>query len=65
MKLWRVIVTGADGRGSGEQFQDRWRAEEAYEAAREPGKVVTLAEFYGNKQLEIVRDSRFEVERKS
>ena len=65
MKVWRLIITGADGRGSGEQFQDRWRAEEAYEAAREPGKTVTLAEFYGNKQIEIVRDSRFEVERKS
>lgn len=61
MKVWRLIITGADGRGSGEQFQDRWRAEEAYEAAREPGKVVTLAEFINGKQTEIVRDSRFEV----
>ena len=60
MKVWRVLITGADGRGTGEQFQDRWRAEEAYEAARQTGAVVTLAEFYGNRQTEIVRDSRFE-----
>ena len=65
MKVWRLIITGADGRGSGEEFQNRWEAEEAFEAARELGKTVTLAEFYGNKQIEIVRDSRFEVERKS
>ena len=60
MKVWRVLITGADGRGTGEQFQDRWRAEEAYEAARAPGAVVTLAEFMNGKQVEIVRDSRFE-----
>ena len=60
MKIWRLIITGADGRGSGEQFQDRWRAEEAYEAAREPGVVVTLTEFVNDKMVEIVRDSRFE-----
>lgn len=60
MKVWRLIITGADGRGSGEQFQDRWRAEEAYEAAREPGVVVTLTEVIDGRQIEIVRDSRFE-----
>ena len=65
MKMWRLIVTSADGKGTGEQFQDRWRAEEAYEAARQTGAVVTLAEFYGNRQIEVVRDNRFEVERKS
>ena len=60
MKLWRIIVTSADGKGTGEQFQDRWRAEEVYEAARGPGRVVTLAEFVNGQQVEIVRDSRFE-----
>ena len=60
MKVWRLIVTSADGRGTGEQFQDRWRAEEAYEAAKAPDKLVTLAEFVNGKQTEIVRDSRFE-----
>ena len=60
MKVWRLIVTSADGRGTGEQFQDRWRAEEAYEAAKAPDKLVTLAEFVNGQQTEIVRDSRFE-----
>ncbi len=60
MKTWRVLITGADGRGTGEQFQDRWRAEEAYEAAKAPDKLVTLAEFVNGQQTEIVRDSRFE-----
>ena len=60
MKTWRVLITGADGRGTGEQFQDRWRAEEAFEAAKAPGKLVTLAEFVNGQQTEIVRDSRFE-----
>ncbi len=65
MKMWRLIVTSADGKGTGETFQNRWEAEQAYEMAREPGKLVTLAEFYGNRQIEVVRDNRFEVERKS
>ncbi len=60
MKTWRVLITGADGRGTGEQFQDRWRAEEAFEAAKAPDKLVTLAEFVNGRQTEIVRDSRFE-----
>jgi len=60
MKVWRLVVTSADGKGTGEQFQDRWRAEEAYEAARQTGAVVTLAEFVNGKQTEIIRDSRFE-----
>lgn len=60
MKTWRVLITGADGRGTGEQFQDRWRAEEAFEAAKAPGKLVTLAEFVNGQQIEVVRDSRFE-----
>ena len=60
MKKWRVVATDANGRGVGEQFQDRWRAEEAYEAAREPGVVVTLTEVIDGRQIEIVRDSRFE-----
>lgn len=60
MKTWRVLITGADGRGTGEQFQDRWRAEEAFEAAKAPGKLVTLAEFVNGQQTEIVKDSRWE-----
>jgi hypothetical protein len=60
MKVWRVLVTGADGRGTGEQFQDRWRAEEAFEAAKAPDKLVTLAEFVNGRQTEIVKDSRWE-----
>ena len=60
MKVWRVISTSADGRGTGEQFQERWRAEEAYEAARQTGAVVTLAEFRNGQQTEIIRDSRWE-----
>jgi len=60
MKMWRLIVTSADGRGTGEQFQDRWRAEEAYEAAKAPDKLVTLAEFVNGRQTEIVKDSRWE-----
>ena len=60
MKTWRVLITGADGKGTGEQFQDRWRAEEAFEAAKAPDKLVTLAEFVNGRQTEIVRDSRFE-----
>ena len=60
MKVWRVLVTGVDGKGTGEQFQDRWRAEEAFEAAKAPDKSVTLAEFVNGQQTEIVRDSRFE-----
>lgn len=60
MKVWRVLITGADGRGTGEQFQDRWRAEEAYEAAKAPDKLVTLAEFVNGRQTEIVKDSRWE-----
>ncbi len=60
MKTWRVLITGADGRGTGEQFQDRWRAEEAYEAAKAPDKLVTLAEFVNGRQTEIVKDSRWE-----
>lgn len=60
MKVWRVLITGADGRGTGEQFQDRWRAEEAYEAAKAPDKLVTLAEFVNGRQIEIVKDSRWE-----
>lgn len=60
MKVWRLIITGADGRGSGEQFQDRWRAEEAFELARQPGVVVTLTEVIDGRQIEIVRDSRWE-----
>ena len=60
MKTWRVLITGADGRGTGEQFQDRWRAEEAFEAAKAPGKLVTLAEFVNGRQTEIVKDSRWE-----
>ncbi len=60
MKVWRVLITGADGRGTGEQFQDRWRAEEAFEAAKAPDKLVTLAEFVNGRQTEIVKDSRWE-----
>jgi len=60
VKIWRVISTSADGKGTGEQFQDRWRAEEAFNGALEPGKLVTLAEFQDNKMVEIVRDSRWE-----
>ena len=60
MKVWRLIITSADGRGTGEQFQDRWRAEEAYEAAKAPDKLVTLAEFVNGRQTEIVKDSRWE-----
>ncbi len=60
MKTWRVLITGADGRGTGEQFQDRWRAEEAFEAAKAPDKLVTLAEFVNGRQTEIVKDSRWE-----
>ncbi len=60
MKTWRVLITGADGRGTGEQFQDRWRAEEAYEAAKAPDKLVILSEFQDGRQIEVVRDSRFE-----
>ncbi len=60
MKTWRVLITGADGRGTGEQFQDRWRAEEAYEAAKAPDKLGTLAEFVNGRQTEIVKDSRWE-----
>jgi len=60
MKVWRVLVTGADGKGTGETFQNRWEAEQAYEMAREPGKLVTLAEFVNGQQIEVVRDSRFE-----
>ena len=60
MKTWRVLITGADGKGTGEQFQDRWRAEEAYEAAKAPDKLVTLAEFVNGRQTEIVKDSRWE-----
>ena len=60
MKKWRVVATDANGRGVGEQFQDRWRAEEAYEAARQTGAVVTLAEFVNDRQTEIVRDTRWE-----
>ena len=60
MKTWRVLITGADGKGTGEQFQDRWRAEEAFEAAKAPDKLVTLAEFVNGRQTEIVKDSRWE-----
>ena len=60
MKTWRVLITGADGRGTGEQFQDRWRAEEAYEAAKAPDKLVILSEFQDGRQTEIVKDSRWE-----
>lgn len=60
MKVWRLIVTSADGKGTGEQFQDRWRAEEAFELARQPGVVVTLAEFRNGQQIEVIRDTRFE-----
>ena len=60
MKTWRVVITGADGKGTGEQFQDRWRAEEAFEAAKAPDKLVTLAEFVNGRQTEIVKDSRWE-----
>ena len=65
MKTWRVISTDADGTGSGESYQDRWLAEERFEAARKPGRLVILAEFQDNRMIEIVRDTRFEiVERK-
>ncbi len=65
MKIWRVIVTDADGVGGGQEFQDRWAAEEAYQAARQNGRTVILAEFQDNRMIEIVRDTRFEiVERK-
>ena len=65
MKIWRVIVTDADGTGTGESYQDRWQAEEDFERQRKPGRLVTLAEFQDNRMIEIVRDSRFEiVERK-
>ena len=65
MKTWRVISTDADGTGTGESYQDRWLAEEAYQAAKQPGRLVILAEFHDNRMIEIVRDSRFEiVERK-
>lgn len=61
MKIWRVIVTDADGCGEGRTFQDRWQAEEEYERQRKPGRLVTLAEFQDNRMIEIVRDTRFEI----
>ena len=60
MKKWRVVATDDNGRGVGEEFTLRWQAEEAYEAQRAPGKLVTLAEFQDGKQTEIVRDTRWE-----
>ena len=60
MKKWRVVATDDNGRGVGEEFTLRWQAEEAYEAHRGPGKLVTLAEFQDGKQTEIVRDTRWE-----
>ena len=60
MKTYRVIATDDNGRGTGEEFEVRWQAEQAYEAARKPGTLVTLAEFVNGQQTEIVRDTRFE-----
>lgn len=60
MKTWRVISTDADGTGTGESYQDRWLAEERFEAARKPGRLVILAEFMDDEQTEVVRDSRLE-----
>ena len=60
MKIWRVIVTDADGTGSGESYQDRWLAEEKFEAARKPGRLVILAEVRDGNMSEVVRDSRLE-----
>jgi len=64
VKIWRVIVTDADGCGEGRTFQDRWQAEEEYERQRKPGRLVTLAEFINNRQTEIVRDTRWESKEK-
>ncbi len=60
MIKWRVIRTDATGRGTGEEFELRWQAEESFEMARQPGVVVTLAEFRNGQQTEIVRDTRWE-----
>lgn len=63
MKTYRVITTDvATWRGTGEEYQLRWQAEQAYEKAQGPGKLVTLAEFIDGRQIEIVRDSRFETQ---
>ena len=59
MKKWRVVATDDNGRGVGEEFTLRWQAEEAYEAHRGPGVVVTLVEIVNGQQIEIVRDTRF------
>ncbi len=61
MKTWRVVATDtATWRGSGKEYQLRWQAEEAYEAQKGPGTLVTLAEFQDNRMIEIIKDSRFE-----
>lgn len=60
MKVWRVIRTAPDGTGGGESYHERWRAEEAFELARQPGVVVTLTEVIDGRQIEIVRDTRWE-----
>ena len=63
MKMWRLIVTdSATWHGEAEEYQLRWQAELAYETAKGPGKLVTLAEFIDGRQIEIVRDSRFETQ---
>ena len=61
MKVWRVISSDtATWRGTGEEYQLRWQAEDAYRAAQGPGKIVTLAEFVNGRMVEIVRSSQFE-----
>ena len=66
MKTWVVLRTDpATWRGTGEAYQLRWQAEDAYQAAKAPGSVVTLAEFIDGRMIEIVKDSRFEVSTQS
>ena len=65
MKTYRVIATDtATWHGKAEEYQLRWQAEQAYEKARAPGKLVTLAEFVDGRQIEIVKDSRWETKEK-
>lgn len=66
MKTWRLIVTDtATWHGKAEEYQLRWQAEDAYEKAKGPGKIVTLAEFNNNRMVEIVRSSQFEEAKES
>jgi hypothetical protein len=62
MKTWRVLRTdAATWQGTGQEYELRWQAEDAYQAAKAPGVIVTMAEFVNGKMIEIVKDSRFEI----